>query len=101
MGKGNAASGAANLSVSYHHIQLALLVGICGGVPFPYSPSDGTEIILGDVIISDSVVEFDFGRQYPDGFRRKIEVKDTLGRPVQKIRAFIAGLEGRRTQREL
>lgn len=40
MGKGSAASAAANLRVSYHHIHLALLVGICGGVPFSSSSSD-------------------------------------------------------------
>src|SRR5437667_9981191 len=62
MGKGSAATAAANLQVSYTRIQLALVVGICGAVPFL---SSNTEIILGDIIISDSVIEYDFGRQYP------------------------------------
>src|SRR5436853_4485737 len=35
MGKGSAASIASSLRVSYTRIQLALLVGVCGGVPFP------------------------------------------------------------------
>ncbi|KAL3467203.1 hypothetical protein BJX64DRAFT_283926 [Aspergillus heterothallicus] len=97
MGKRNAAAVAANLQVSYRNIKLALLVGICGGVPFL---TDKTEVILGDVFISDSVVEYDFGRQYPDGFRQKSDVKDILGRPSLEIRAFIAALNGRSTRKE-
>jgi nucleoside phosphorylase len=82
MGIGSAASAAANLRVSYNRIQLALVVGICGAVPFP---SSNAKIVLGDIIISDSVIQYDFGRQLPDRFWRKSEVKETLGRPNQEI----------------
>jgi nucleoside phosphorylase len=98
MGIGSAAGAAANLRVSYNRIQLALVVGICGAVPFP---SSNTEIVLGDIIVSDSVIQYDFSRQYPNGFRRKSDVKETLGRPSQEIRAFLAGLRGRKTRSEL
>src|SRR5215469_8938537 len=57
IGKGSAAGAAATLQTSYTRIRLALVVGICGGVP---SPSSNTEIRLGDIIISDSVIEYDF-----------------------------------------
>lgn len=60
MGKGSAASVASSLKVSYTRIQVALIVGICGGAPYPSSEE---EIFLGDVIMSDSVIEYDFGRQ--------------------------------------
>ncbi|KAJ5667481.1 hypothetical protein N7507_003345 [Penicillium longicatenatum] len=93
IGKGSAASVASSLRVSYTGIRLALVVGICGGVPFP---SRSTTIFLGDVIISDSVIEYDFGRQYPDGFRRKSDPKDTLGRPNREIRTFLACLKTRK-----
>ncbi|OAT05347.1 hypothetical protein BDBG_16468 [Blastomyces gilchristii SLH14081] len=33
----------------------------CGGAPYPF---DDTRIFPGDVIISDAVVEYDFGRRY-------------------------------------
>ncbi|KAL3486684.1 nucleoside phosphorylase domain-containing protein [Aspergillus germanicus] len=66
MGKGSAASAASTLRVSFPRINLALVVGICGGVPFP---TEDTELIMGDVIISHHVV--DFGRQYPDWFEQK------------------------------
>ncbi|KAI9370261.1 WD40-repeat-containing domain protein [Aspergillus egyptiacus] len=86
--------------IGQHHVpgvQLALVVGICGAVPFT---DQGTEIVLGDVIISDSVVEYDFGRQYADEFRRKTDAKDTLGRPNREIRAILATLKTRETRQE-
>jgi nucleoside phosphorylase len=35
IGKGSAASVASSLQVSYPDVQLALVVGICGGAPSP------------------------------------------------------------------
>lgn len=90
MGKRNAASVASNLQISFPRVILALLVGICGAVPFP---SEDTEVILGDVIISDKVVEYDFGRQFPDGFRRNRPTPETLGGPNRTIRSFLSGLK--------
>jgi nucleoside phosphorylase len=98
MGKGSAASVASSLKVSFPKITLAFLVGICGGVPFP---SERTEIILGDVIISDRVVEYDFGRQYPDGFQRKGVVKETLGPANRHIRTFLSALQTNRLHDQL
>ncbi|GAE00197.1 conserved hypothetical protein [Paecilomyces variotii No. 5] len=96
MGKASAASAAASLRFSYTRIQLALVVGICGGFP-----SRDADIRLGDIIISDSVIQYDLGRQYPDGFQRKCDVKDILGRPSQEIRALLNGLKGHTTRQEL
>ncbi|KAK6357532.1 hypothetical protein TWF718_001841 [Orbilia javanica] len=60
MGKSSAAGSTASLRSSYYNISLALLVGICGGVP-----SVGKrEILLGDVIIGERIFQYDFGRQY-------------------------------------
>ncbi|KAL4738216.1 hypothetical protein BDV11DRAFT_216107, partial [Aspergillus similis] len=98
MGKRSAASVASSLQVSYTGIKLALLVGFCGGAP---SPPDHREIFLGDVIISDSVIEYDFGRQYPGGFQQKTAVKDMLGRPSQQIQALINGLRTENARSEL
>ncbi|KAL3485287.1 hypothetical protein BJX62DRAFT_229608 [Aspergillus germanicus] len=98
MGKGNAASVAASLRISYRKIQLALVVGICGGAPC--SPTK-EEVFLGDVIVSDAVIEYDFGRQYRHGFKRKTGVKDTLGRPDWKIQSLLAGLQPGQSRRDL
>jgi nucleoside phosphorylase len=89
MGKGSAASVTASLQVSFPRINLAFLVGICGGVPFS---TGGTEIILGDVVISDKVIEYDVGRQYSDGFQRKGAIKEILGPSNRSIRTLLSGL---------
>jgi nucleoside phosphorylase len=97
MGKGSAASVASSLETSYTGIQLALVVGICGGAP---SSSSGQEIFLSDIIFSDSVIDYDFGRQYPGGFQRKSGVKDTLGRPNREIRTLLNALRAEITRNE-
>ena len=98
MGKGSAAGVASSLRVSYTGIELALVVGICGGAP---PPPKYQEIFLGDVIISDSVIEYDFGKQYPGGFQRKTGIKDTLGRPGPVIRGLLNGLRAENARNEL
>ncbi|KAL3429077.1 hypothetical protein BDV09DRAFT_180987 [Aspergillus tetrazonus] len=95
---GSAASVASSLKISYKRIEVALVVGICGGAPYPLS---GKEVFLGDVIISDSVIQYDFGRQYPDGFEKKPGIKDTLGRPNRAIRSILASLQARQSRRDL
>jgi nucleoside phosphorylase len=89
MGTTSAAAVAGSLRVSYPNIKLALVVGICGGMPYD---TDQEEIMLGDVIISQALVQYDLGRQYPGEFKRKKETRDTLGRPSPEIQAVQAKL---------
>ncbi|KAM0239514.1 hypothetical protein ACHAP5_008305 [Fusarium lateritium] len=98
MGKVSAATVASNCRKSFPSIKLALVVGICGVVPF--GPSND-EIVLGDVIISNGIVQYDLGRQLPDRFVRKDMLLDSLGRPNQEIRGVLAKLEGLRHRRQL
>ena len=93
MGKASAAVVAANCRNSFPNIRLALVVGICGVVP---SSPEGDERVLGDVIISSGVVQYDLGRQYPDRFERKDTLLDSLGRPNTEIRSLLAKLSGHR-----
>lgn len=86
MGNVQSASAAASLDMSFVSIQLVLLVGICGAVP--YGPSN-QEIILGDVIVSEVLVRLDFGRQYPTGFKRKDTILDGPGKPNEEILGLI------------
>ncbi|KAI1070043.1 hypothetical protein LB507_007855 [Fusarium sp. FIESC RH6] len=86
MGKANAAAVASNCRTSFRGIKLALVVGVCGTVPF--GPANN-EIVLGDVIISDGVVQYDLGQL------------DSLGRPSQEIRGVMAKLKGLRHRRRL
>ncbi|EXL69045.1 hypothetical protein FOPG_14955 [Fusarium oxysporum f. sp. conglutinans race 2 54008] len=98
MGKVNAATVAANCGKSFPSIKLALVVGICGIVPF--GPAKD-ESILGDVIISNGVIQYDFGRRRPEDFIRKDTLLDVLGRPNLEIRGVLAKLKALRYRRRL
>ncbi|EAW19321.1 Pfs and NB-ARC domain protein [Aspergillus fischeri NRRL 181] len=89
-GKCSSASVASSLIFSYTGIQLALVVGICGGVPSPSCSEK--EIFLGDIVIADSVIEFDVGEQCPWGFQRETSVKAVLERPNRAIRNLLDAL---------
>jgi nucleoside phosphorylase len=91
MGMISAAAVAANILSSFERIKVGIVVGICGGVP---TSTDGAEIVLGDVIISTSVIQIDFGRQHPNKFIRKKTVEDTLGRANPEIRAVVGKASG-------
>jgi nucleoside phosphorylase len=86
----------ADLSHSYPDIKLFLLVGICAGVPFRRRGRDEnvetTETILGDVMISDSIVQTDSGKQFPDEFRRRTDRREVLGNPPLDIRNMLTYL---------
>ncbi|KAK4166725.1 nucleoside phosphorylase domain-containing protein [Cladorrhinum sp. PSN259] len=62
-GKVAAGSAASCFRMSFPRIRLAVVVGICGVVPFR---PDGSEMVLGDVIVSNGLIQFDFGRQLPE-----------------------------------
>jgi nucleoside phosphorylase len=92
MGKGASQASSSILS-SYPEIKLGLVVGICGGVP---SYSEGNDdIILGDVVISDGIVQYDFGRQFPDTFSTR---EGVVSRPPPSIRTMLAKLKGVQVQ---
>ncbi|KAL2197216.1 nucleoside phosphorylase domain-containing protein [Corynascus similis CBS 632.67] len=98
MGKSNATAVAANCRASFPNIKLAVVVGICGVVPFG---PNGDKIILGDVIISDGVVQCDFGRRLPGRFARKDTLLDALGRPNAEVRVLLAKLKSLRGRKML
>ncbi|KAG8627404.1 hypothetical protein KVT40_004887 [Elsinoe batatas] len=87
MGNVASATVAANVRLSFDSIQLALVVGICGGVPD--GAGSGT-VFLGDLIISSALVHCDFGRQYPDNYERRDNHEDNLaklGIPLSNVLA--------------
>ncbi|KAH7322580.1 hypothetical protein B0I35DRAFT_426067 [Stachybotrys elegans] len=89
MGKTNAASAAASLRSSYSNLKLVLLVGICGVAPYHRQE----EVLLGDVIVSKTVIQYDFGRQYPDKFVRKETTDANLGRANKDVRNLVGFFE--------
>ena len=99
MGTTSASAVAAGLRSSFPGIRLALVVGICGVVPVHVKTQE--EIVLGDIIISTAVVQYDFGRLYHDGFKTKREIEDSLGRANPEIRSFMSMLQTRQNRRRL
>lgn len=96
MGKGAAAAAASSLCTSYPGVRLALLVGICGGTP---KNAERDDILLGDVVISHRIVQYDFGRLYPDGVHIKA-TGDAL-RSDPYISGFVDRLKTGRPRRRL
>ncbi|KAL1844194.1 hypothetical protein VTJ49DRAFT_3850 [Mycothermus thermophilus] len=101
MGKVSAAISASDLRHSYPNVRMALLVGICGGVPLP----GNIEILLGDVAISSSLVQYAnsptyFGRRYPDGFLRKSGAADNLAGLGRELAGLINMLQNTELQRK-
>ncbi|KAK1081925.1 hypothetical protein LTR33_004285 [Friedmanniomyces endolithicus] len=120
MGTTNTRDLARGLRVSFSNILYALVVGITGGAPFTYegkatAVSDRhlgdvggaggasftyngeawkeSDIHLGDVIISTHVVEYDFGKEYDNGFQSRTEVDNVLPRAPQEVTNFIHQFE--------
>ncbi|KAF5689948.1 pfs domain-containing protein [Fusarium circinatum] len=71
-------------------ISLALVVGICGGVPFP---PNAAELLLGDVVISDGLVRYDFARQYPDGCLIRSSVSESTRKLPAEVLGYLAKLK--------
>ncbi|QGI92139.1 hypothetical protein CEK26_005208 [Fusarium fujikuroi] len=100
-GVGKVAAGtiAAFCRISYPNISLALVVGICGGAPFYGTKEE--EILLGDVIISTGVVQYDIGQRFPNNFKTKDTLEESLGRPGLDIRNLLSKLKTKRHQGKL
>lgn len=99
IGKGSTASVASSFRSSFERIKLALVVGVSGGVPT--GTDDEKEILLGYVIISTALVQYDFGRQLPNKFFRKDTLENNLGRPNREVQALLAKLRGHRGRMRL
>ncbi|KAK0734775.1 hypothetical protein B0T26DRAFT_689621 [Lasiosphaeria miniovina] len=87
MGKANAATAATFLLSSYINVRLALVVGVCGGVPA--LGKDDDEMLLGDVVISNAVVQYDFGRHYSHRFLPKNSIEDRLNKANKDVCALL------------
>ena len=67
-------------------IRVSLVVGVCGAVP---QTRDGNGINLGDVVISDGVVQYDLSHPLRINVIRKDTLLDNLGSPTLRIRSRI------------
>lgn len=89
IGTTTAAAAAASMQSSYTNLRLALLVGICGGIP----TIAGQDALLGDVIVSKTVIQYDYGRLYPGSFQVTNIVEDSLGRANKDVRGLVTSFE--------
>ncbi|PNP74399.1 hypothetical protein FNYG_12448 [Fusarium nygamai] len=89
MGTNHAARVTVKLRGKYTRLKLALLVGICGGVP----RITNKEAFLGDVVISKSVIRYDYSKQYPHHLDFAFAIENSLASPYQEIRSLLATIE--------
>ncbi|KAF6817149.1 nacht and ankyrin domain protein [Colletotrichum sojae] len=97
-GKANAAGVASNIRSRYRGIKLAIVAGICGGVP---RAGTDKELFLGDVVISTSIFQYDYGRRNTDKFRPKEGIEDALPVPGREICSFLHILQTRDAYKKL
>ncbi|KAF4466237.1 hypothetical protein FALBO_6906 [Fusarium albosuccineum] len=97
MGKVAAGNIAAFCRMSFLNISLALVVGVCGGAPI----YDRGQILLGDIVVSTGVVQYDLGRRFPDKFEIKDTLNESQGRPNIELRSLFAKLTTAREREEL
>lgn len=90
IGKINAATTASCLNTTFRNISLALVVGLCGGAP---QTAEGTDIYLGDVIVSTQVHQGDLGRESINGFTLKSRSEGNTNLPLSGIRSFLTELQ--------
>jgi nucleoside phosphorylase len=82
-----------NMRQSFPNLVYAFVVGIAGGAPFKYDKQtdmwSDSDIFLGDIVVSTQVIEYDFGAELDDKFKRKTAVEDVLPRAPTLIATFL------------
>ena len=101
MGKIAAASVTANFKTSYPEVKLGLVVGICGGVPIIPTDEGPADVIIGDIMISTGVIQYDYGQQHTNEVSMKDTLEDNLGRPNPEIRAFLETIKSQQDRKDL
>ncbi|RTE70663.1 hypothetical protein BHE90_014936 [Fusarium euwallaceae] len=82
-GTSNAATVANNMRRSFPSIHIRLMVGIGGGVP------GKVDVRLGDIVVSDRVVQYDLGKTVQDGCFERTGI---MNRPPQEIMTAVSKL---------
>ncbi|UKZ79368.1 hypothetical protein TrVFT333_007119 [Trichoderma virens FT-333] len=85
-GKSTTTGAAAGLRSSYPSLELIILAGICEGVP----DANGGELLLGDVVICETVVQYDLSAF---GFKEKDALEGQLGGANMKLRSFTTNMK--------
>jgi len=88
---------AGRIHMEFPNVNVGLMVGIGGGVPVP-----GQDVRLGDVVVGapekgPAVVQFDFGRENPDGFETQHE--RTLNKPPAQLLQVVTAVQDKLKRR--
>jgi nucleoside phosphorylase len=86
MGPTSAASTSSSLRSSFPSTRLVLLAGICGAVPEYERNGETTQILLGDVIVSNGLVPYTSVKSYPG----ESVMRNSLPTPNTEIRAALS-----------
>lgn len=89
-GTNNAATVANNMHRSFPSIRLRLMVGIGGGVP------GKSDVRLGDVVVGDQVIQYDFGKTVDSG---QFIPTSIPCRPPQNVMTAVSKLRAHHEQR--
>lgn len=90
IGKIVAASATTHLLHTFPNLELLFVVGVCGGVP---EPQPGKEILLGDVVISKTIVQYDVENPCAQD-----TLGESFGMSTDKIRSFVTSFEQNRAR---
>jgi nucleoside phosphorylase len=91
MGKTRAATVATSLALNFPDIEVGFLVDICAAVPISRK---GSEIFLGDVVVSTGVIQYDLVRQYQDMEITKDGLNERLACYRPSMQKFIHQAQG-------
>lgn len=94
-GTNNAATVANNMHRSFPSIRLRLMVGIGGGVPDKPDVGLGSDVRLGDVVVGDQVIQYDFGKTVDSGQFIQTSIPC---RPPQNVMTAVSKLRARHEQ---
>lgn len=94
-GTNNAATVANNMHRSFPSIRLRLMVGIGDGVPDKPGVRHGPDVRLGDVVVGDQVIQYDFGKTVDSG---KFIQTSFPCRPPQDVMTAVSKLRARHEQ---
>lgn len=89
-GKCIAAAAAASLRSSFLKLKLVLLTGIYSRV---LSAATDHKMLLSDIIISKTIVQYDISRQYPNSFEISDHFSDQLGDITESVKSLVVALE--------
>lgn len=79
MGNNSAAIRATNMLNHFHSIDSIIMTGIAGGIP-SYQ-SDDKQVRLGDIVISNGIIQYDFVKEMPE----KTETRSSQAKPSARL----------------